>query len=122
VDFLVFMFSRKSCELSLTPLRCCHASWYAQSAAEQRFSTALDAWLKATAPPDETAALYKLRGNCRVPQGLYQVALQDYNQAIALLQEAEGRADPAELPDTLKQRARCEERLGQLRQAEQVRC
>jgi tetratricopeptide (TPR) repeat protein len=91
-----------------------------QSAAEQRFSTALDAWLKAAAPPDETAALYKLRGNCRVPQGLYQIALQDYNQAVALLQEAEGRADPAELPDTLKQRARCEERLGQLRQAEQV--
>ena len=60
-------------------------------------SQAIDAWQNQ--PPDEQAALYRVRGDCYMALLDPPKAEQDYSVAIKLLQGPGGSlADPAELP------------------------
>ncbi|KAG5177655.1 hypothetical protein JKP88DRAFT_331866 [Tribonema minus] len=89
------------------------------AAANDLFSQALQAWARAGAPSDELGALHKLRGNARARLRQFDAALQDYDAAVDFVTDGRGAPDPAEIPDTYKARARCEERLGLLARAEQ---
>lgn len=72
---------------------------------EQLLTEAIDAWQRQ--PPDEKAALYRVRGDCFLAELKPQDAEKDYTTAITLLEGPGGElADKEELPAALLGRAR----------------
>ena len=73
---------------------------------EELLSQVIVLWEKQ--PPDERAALYRVRGDCYTLLADAAKAQADYDTAIRLLEmpHSTGRADPAELPAALLGRAR----------------
>ena len=72
---------------------------------EQLLTEAIDAWQRQ--PPDEKAALYRVRGDCYLAALKPQDAEKDYTTAINLLEGPGGElADKEELPAALLGRAR----------------
>jgi len=72
---------------------------------QQLLTEAIDAWQRQ--PPDEKAALYRVRGDCFMAELKPLEAENDYTTAITLLEGPGGNlADPAELPAALLGRAR----------------
>ena len=67
---------------------------------EQLLTEAINAWQRQ--PPDEQAALYRVRGDCFMAEVKPLDAEKDYTTAIKLLEGPGGvLADPAELPAAL---------------------
>lgn len=72
---------------------------------EQLLTQAINAWQRQ--PPDEKAALYRVRGDCYMAQLKPFEAESDYTTTINLLEGTGGElADPQELPAALLGRAR----------------
>lgn len=72
---------------------------------EQLLTEAINAWQRQ--PPDEKAALYRVRGDCFMAELKPQEAEKDYTTTIDLLEGPGGNlADPSELPTALLGRAR----------------
>ena len=75
-------------------------------AADKLLSESIDEWQRTAQAPDETAALYKVRGTVRQQQGKSAAALSDLDQAVALLSSPSAKPTPAEAQRTYLQRAR----------------
>ena len=74
-------------------------------------SQTVDRWIEQ--PADERASLYRIRADCYMALQQPNKAVEDYSQAINLLQtpEAKDAADPNELPAALLGRARAQRSL-----------
>lgn len=83
--------------------------------AETLLTQAITAWERQ--PPDERAALYRVRGDCYTALLNADLAVQDYTTTIDLLTGEGGElADPAELPAARLGRARALRGMGKLSQ------
>mmetsp|Transcript_7180 Transcript_7180/g.10287 ORF Transcript_7180/g.10287 Transcript_7180/m.10287 type:complete len:438 (-) Transcript_7180:7-1320(-) len=73
--------------------------------AEELLTKTISAWERQ--PPDERAALYRVRGDCYMGLMRADEAVKDYNVAIELLEGPGGeKADPSERPEARLGRAR----------------
>lgn len=69
--------------------------------ADVLLTESLGAWERANRPPDERAAVLRVRGDCRAELGRFREAADDYVETIRLLSsspDAADAADPSELP------------------------
>lgn len=72
---------------------------------EELLTSVIDRWQ--SQPPDELAALYRVRGDCYIAEAQAQPAAEDYATALKLLNGPGGdKADPSELPAAYLGRAR----------------
>ena len=84
-----------------------------QAASDGLFPTAdtlltksIGEWKKTSQPPDEVAALYKVRGTVRQQQGRVADAVSDLDEAVNYLVAEPSSANPAEVQRAYLQRAR----------------
>ena len=87
---------------------------------EKLLSQVIDLWQGQ--PPDERAALYRVRGDCYTLLADASKAESDYSTAIELLRkpESQDKADPSELPAALLGRARALKAQGDSSKAPQA--
>ena len=81
--------------------------------ANDLFTQTIDVWERTMQSGDETAGLYRVRGDVNMELFHSMEAESDYGRAIQLLQGPDGpKADPEELPASLIGRARAIRSLG----------
>ena len=86
--------------------------------ADKLLTASIDEWKKSSQPPDEIAALYKVRGTVRQEQGRAADALVDLDEALKLLSSPSATPNAAELQRAYLQRARLNSALQKWEKAE----